>query len=173
MKKALILVCVCGFGLLLGQGNQRGTAGVVLGDAKVEIEYGRPLLNGRDWSGVELGTVWRLGANNATTLTTDRNLTIDGVAVPPGTYALLAKKVGSDAWELVVSKDVNVAGNQRDPDLDLGSVPLTSSRLNQSVEQLTIRFRKTGQETATMYVEWGDSALAAHIIAVSGLPEGS
>jgi len=173
MKKALLLVWVCGVGLLLAQGGQRGTARVELGDAKIEVDYGRPLLKGRDWSGVEVGTVWRLGANKATTLTTDRNLTIDGVAVPPGTYALLAKKVGSDSWELVINKDPNVSGNQRDTELDLASVPMTTSRLNQAVEQLTIRFQKTGQETATMFVEWGGSALASHIIAVSGLPEGS
>jgi hypothetical protein len=173
MKKALILVWVCGVGLLLAQGDQRGTARVSLGDAKIEVDYGRPLLKGRDWSGVEVGTVWRLGANKATTLTTDRNLTIDGVAVPPGTYALLAKKVGPDSWELVINKDPNVAGNQRDLDLDLASVPMTASRLSKSVEQLTIRFQKTAQERATMYVEWGESALASHIIAVSGLPEGS
>ena len=63
--------------------------GVGLG--KVTIDYSRPALKGRKMFGdqVPYGKVWRTGANMATKLTLDTDMTINGKTVPAGSYALL------------------------------------------------------------------------------------
>lgn len=85
-----------------------------VGTTTIEVSYHRPALRGRDvWK--ELGntaadTVWRLGANEATTLSFTDPVTIAGKEIPAGTYALFAKvgarKTGVDApWTLLLNKN--------------------------------------------------------------------
>ena len=61
-----------------------------LGGARVSIDYGRPAKRGRVIWGklVPLDTVWRLGANSPTILTTATDLAIGGVTIPAGAYSL-------------------------------------------------------------------------------------
>src|SRR5919107_3471114 len=57
--------------------------------AKISIEYGRPSLKGR--SEAEMmppGKEWRTGADEDTTLTTDKELMIGSLHVAAGTYTL-------------------------------------------------------------------------------------
>ena len=59
--------------------------------ANIAIEYGRPALKGR-MPGKDIdpyeGREWRTGADEATTLKTDKALQIGTLAVPAGTYTL-------------------------------------------------------------------------------------
>ena len=64
--------------------------------AKISIEYGRPHLKGRT-VGKEVapfGKEWRTGADEATTLVTDKPLTFGGsLQVPAGTYTLYMEEL--------------------------------------------------------------------------------
>src|ERR671939_825708 len=58
--------------------------------ANISIEYGRPFLKGRT-IGKEVATYgeeWRTGADEATTLKTDKPLKFGSLAVPAGTFTL-------------------------------------------------------------------------------------
>jgi tetratricopeptide (TPR) repeat protein len=56
------------------------------------------------WGGlVPYGEVWRLGANNATTLTVTDPVKIAGHDVPAGSYGLFALP-GKERWTLILSK---------------------------------------------------------------------
>src|SRR5947209_20429906 len=69
-----------------------GTAEVTLKGKKITIDYSRPSLKGRH-VGQELapyGEVWRLGANEATSLKTDVDLDINGTIITSGYYTLFA-----------------------------------------------------------------------------------
>src|SRR4051812_41493206 len=57
---------------------------------KITISYGRPYKKGRAiWGGlVPWDQIWRTGADEATTLTTDGDLTLGTLKVPKGSYAL-------------------------------------------------------------------------------------
>ena len=61
-----------------------------VGGKDVTIEYNAPSARGRKVEGglIPYGEVWRLGADSATTLTTDTNLKIGDLAVPKGVYTL-------------------------------------------------------------------------------------
>ncbi|HSG38638.1 MAG TPA: DUF2911 domain-containing protein [Thermoanaerobaculia bacterium] len=76
-----------------------------IGISSVEITYHRPAVKGRTIWGdlVPYGEVWRLGANDATTLEISDPMKIAGREVPAGKYGLFAIP-GPEAWTLILNK---------------------------------------------------------------------
>jgi hypothetical protein len=66
----------------------RKAEGTVAG-AKITINYSSPAVKGRTIWGdlVPLGQVWRAGADDATTFTTSKDITVQGQKLPAGTYS--------------------------------------------------------------------------------------
>jgi len=107
---------------------------------KVSIDYGVPVARGRAVAGAldaDLGKVWRLGANEATTLVTEADLDIGGTTVPKGTYTLFTETT-KGAWKLIVSKKTGQWGTDYDPAMDLARIPLRERTLSTPVEAHTI-----------------------------------
>jgi hypothetical protein len=72
--------------------------------ANISISYGRPSLKGREEAKLmPPGKEWRTGADEATTLTTDKNLMFGSVHLTPGSYTLYTVP-GATEWQLVISK---------------------------------------------------------------------
>src|SRR5664279_3078053 len=89
-----------------------GTASVSFADGKtVTINYSRPSVRDRKIFGglVPYGQVWRTGANSATSLKTDVDLTIGGAAVPAGSYTLYTIPSES-GWKLIINKQTGQWG---------------------------------------------------------------
>ena len=140
----------------------RGTTGIMLGGKSVSIDYGRPTLRGRDPNQlIGVGHVWRLGMNQATTLTTEGDLKFGDLDVPQGSYSLFAKKTGVEAWDLIFNKQTGQWGTQRDASKDLGSVPLTVGEGTESVEQFTIELLPGGEFS----MSWGTLRVSASFTA--------
>lgn len=76
-----------------------------VGISKVSIVYHRPAVKGRKVWGelVPLGKVWRLGANEATTVELSHDATVNGQKVPAGTYGLFAIP-NANEWTLILNK---------------------------------------------------------------------
>jgi hypothetical protein len=57
--------------------------------ATITINYGSPSVRAREIWGklVPFNQVWRVGANDATTFETDKDLTIEGAKLPAGKYS--------------------------------------------------------------------------------------
>jgi hypothetical protein len=57
--------------------------------SKITINYSSPAVKGRTIWGdlVPLGEIWRAGANDATTFTTSKDITIQGKSLAAGTYS--------------------------------------------------------------------------------------
>jgi len=124
--------------------------------ANISIEYGRPSLKGRtpgkDVDPFE-GKEWRTGADEQTTLKTDKALKFGGVTVPAGTYGLHTIPVKGE-WHLIISKRASGWGIPYPAGQDLGRVPMTMVKATAAAEQLTI----TADDTAAggaLHVEWG------------------
>lgn len=85
-----------------GRKSKNGRAEGSIDGVSVVVEYGRPSANGRDiWGGlVPFGKVWRTGADEATTITFDKNVTVEGSAVPAGSYALFTIP-GEDGCQII------------------------------------------------------------------------
>jgi len=123
--------------------------------ANLSIVYGRPYLKGRA-VGKEVapfGKVWRTGADEATTFTTDKPLKFGTLAVPAGTYTLYTLPAEKD-WHLIINKQTGQWGTQYAQDQDLGRVPMTVGATSAPVEQLTISVDDT-PGGGTLRIEWG------------------
>jgi Protein of unknown function (DUF2911) len=123
---------------------------------KVTVSYGRPYKKGRLIFGglVPYDQVWRTGADEATTLTTDGELMIGTVRVPKGTYALFTVP-GKSAWTLVVNKTAQQWGAfSYDAKEDLGRVPMKVAASLAPVEQFTIELLPAGDRKATLKLSW-------------------
>ncbi|MCA8831001.1 DUF2911 domain-containing protein [Hymenobacter pini] len=81
------------------------TATGKIGKATVTVAYSSPAVKGRAiWGGlVPYGQVWRAGANEATTFTTDQPLMVEGKALPAGTYALFVIPTEKQ-WTVIFNK---------------------------------------------------------------------
>ena len=127
---------------------------------KISIDYGQPHARGRSVAGAldaDLGKVWRLGANDATSLTTGVDLTIGNLRVPKGEYTLFAETSKDGAWKLVVNKKTKQWGTDYDATQDLGRTPVTSRTLSSPVESLTIWLIPSGDGTpkGELRFAWG------------------
>ena len=69
--------------------------------------------------------IWRAGANAATTLKTDADLTIGDLNVPAGTYTLFVDISDPAHWMLIVSKKTGEWGLAYDKTQDLGKTKMT------------------------------------------------
>ena len=137
-----------------------------VGAANVAIRYSRPSKRGRVVFGDSTvamepwGKVWRTGANEATRITTDRDLTIGGATVPAGTYTLWTQ-LDRDAWKLIINTQLLrpdnsgrlLWGTMYDQQYDLIRVPMTMSTLPSPVERLTIALEPQG-DGASLKVMW-------------------
>jgi len=128
--------------------------------AALSIEYGRPFLKNRSISTVApYGKVWRAGADEATTLKTDKALKFGTLSVPAGTYTLFAIP-GEAEWQLVINKQTGQWGTVYSQDQDLGRVPMKVGKATNAAEQLTWAIDDT-PTGAALRLDWGTTSVAA------------
>jgi hypothetical protein len=140
------------------------TAQVELKGKKVTIDYSQPSLKGRK-VGQELapyGKVWRTGANEATSLTTEVGLNIGGVKIPAGKYTLYTLPA-EGTWKLIINKQTGQWGTQYDESQDLARVDMKKSQLSQPVEQFTIAFDKKSANAAELNLDWENTRVTVAV----------
>jgi hypothetical protein len=163
MLKSIVfgLLSLAVFAATLGAQEQRKspheTISATLGGKKITISYGRPYLKGRKAVGgslVPYGEVWRTGADEATKLTTEADLTIGDLHVPNGSYALFTLPE-KDRWTLIVNKKADQWGafNYSKSD-DLGRTPLTLKQLSSPVEEFTIALEPKSSNSLLLTLKW-------------------
>jgi DUF2911 family protein len=116
-----------------------------VGDAKITIVCGRPYTKNpksaekrKIWGGlVPYGKVWRLGADEATLLTIDKDISIGGTAIAAGTYSLYLWPEEGGA-KLIVNKQTGQWGTKYDEKQDLVRIDLKKQALDKPVDQFTI-----------------------------------
>jgi Protein of unknown function (DUF2911) len=119
MKKFVVFAFLVSFCALvparadikLPQPSPGASVKTAVGTTDVTIDYHRPGVKGRKVWGelVPFGQVWRLGANDATTITFGDPVKVQGRDVPAGTYALFAIP-GADRWTLILNKQAKQWG---------------------------------------------------------------
>ena len=141
-----------------------GTAEVTLNGKKITIEYSRPFMKGRKIMGdvVPYGKVWRTGANEATALTTEADLSIGGANVPAGKYTLYTLP-SEGAWKLIINKQTGQWGTVYKEDQDLARVDMEKSKLSEPVEQFTISFKQKNADAAALVLQWETTQLSVPV----------
>lgn len=125
---------------------------------EIAVDYSRPYKKGRAIFGglVPYGTVWRTGANEATTFMVNKDITFGKTPVKAGTYTLWTLP-GADRWEVYLNGKkygwgVDMDGvAQRDPLADVAKVTVQPQPTDTLVEQFTISVE--GDPTA-LVLQW-------------------
>ena len=138
------------------------------GPSRIAISYGQPHARGRKVEGglIPLDTVWRFGANMATTLHSDVDVTLGDLKVPRGDYSLfiLYTRTG---YTLIVNRGTGQWGTDRDPPKDVGRVALASRTLAEPEPSLSIYLVPDSPDPTTGYaqlrgtlrIKWGTTEL--------------
>lgn len=134
------------------------------GPSRITITYGQPHARGRQIMGgvVPFDDVWRFGANLATILRTDVDMTLGGTSIPQGVYSLWALP-SKNGWKLIVNKQVGQWGMNYDASKDVARIPLQSRNLAEPFESFTIylipNLDKPG--SGTLKIVWEKTELTA------------
>lgn len=155
------------------------------GGSWIDIHYGRPILRGRQGifgEGEEYGQriyagapLWRVGADQTTTFTTEVDLLIGGQRLNAGEYTMFADLADPDAWTLIFTT-WGVKQNFRDDDpntlwgaygyddsKDVMRTTMTVQTVDWSLDQLQIGFVDLSGSSGTLYINWDDQMATAPI----------
>jgi hypothetical protein len=128
---------------------------IELGGEVAKLCYGRPSLRGRTMIGGDdpLGSPWRFGANEPTTLHLPFSATFGGIDLEPGSYSLYAiPETGQ--WTIVVNGNTNRWGIPLSSDVrstDIGSFVVVVTDPGRLVETLTFRFEGGGSAGSLVF----------------------
>jgi len=121
----------------------------------ISINYGRPSMRGRTIMGglVPWGKVWRTGANEATHVRTNFDMTFGGVPVTRGLYTLWTLP-SENGWKVILNKQTGQWGTRYDERQDLARFDAKVETLDAPVDTFTIGLRQTGSTSAEMALSW-------------------
>jgi len=121
------------------------------------VVYSRPQKRGRKLFGdlVAYGSIWRLGANEATEVEFFRDVKIDNKPVKKGRYTLYAL-VNEDKWTLIFNKETDTWGAFRyDSSKDVLRTTVPVEKQATITEAFSIAFQKAARG-ADMVITWDD-----------------
>ena len=126
-----------------------------LGGQLVVVTYGSPRRRGRTILGavVPYDRVWRTGANEATVILFDKDMTIGGSPVPAGAYSLWTIPQADGTVQLIINKQHGQWGTDYDPAQDLVHVPMKSSTAPSPQENFAINIAGSGN-TGELRMSW-------------------
>ena len=129
--------------------------------ANISVTYGRPYLRDRvvGESVEPMGEqVWRLGADEATTLVTDRDLMLGGAHIPAGEYTLFTQRMVGE-FHLIVNSETGQWGLSHNPEHDVAHVAMEVSDLNPPADQLTLMIGD-----GSLGFEWGQMKASVPLV---------
>jgi hypothetical protein len=131
------------------------TVKATIDGANISIEYGRPYMKGRKVEGglIPYGSIWRAGADEATTLTSDKALSLGGTQVPAGKHTLYIAAT-ADEWQLAINNQTGQWGTDYDEKQDLARVVLTKTPISPPVEQFTIQIEPASSGGGVIKFRW-------------------
>lgn len=152
---AILLAATLSAEIQLPQASPGATIVQEIGTSRVTITYHRPAVKGRKVWGdlVPYGKLWRLGANNATTLELSHDAKVGGVAVPAGKYALFAIPTASE-WTFILNKKSDQWGAYFHNAADDVARFTVKPQEAESQEWFTIHMRPKSETAIDVNVRW-------------------
>ncbi len=160
LKRLLIVLSILALGLLLysvfvenifsPRLSPKDSAKISLNDLDIKVEYNRPSKRDREVFGalVPFNKVWRTGANEASTFSTNKDLMIDGMLLKKGKYTIWTVPM-QDSWKVMLnSKQYEWGVNEKmepmwDPNYDAIELEVATEQIDSTVEKFTIAFDNT------------------------------
>ncbi|MBO1884596.1 DUF2911 domain-containing protein [Capnocytophaga sp. Marseille-Q4570] len=162
MKKITFIVCfLCGlwsFGQNFSypMASPRQVITQQFSVSQITVDYGRPSVRGRKIFGelVPYGKIWRLGANQATSITFYQPVKFGGLPVKKGDYAIFVTPEAHQ-WTVVLNYDSNAWGAYSyDPNENAieFTVPVTQTKELQ--ESLEFSFEAISNDKVNLVIRW-------------------
>ena len=157
LTSALLIAATAGIAFAQRPSPAAETSATINGK-KITIKYSAPSMRGRKIFGATDALepdnkVWRAGANEATALHTDAELTMGGLKIPPGDYTLFVW-LDPNVWKLIVNKQTGQEGTDYHEDQDLGRVPMIMSKPPAPIETYKMTVASAGGNKGTLKLEW-------------------
>lgn len=171
MKKILFLAAIAAANVTFAQTlttPQPSTTQTIkqnFGLSSIELSYSRPNAKGRTVIGdlVPFGKVWRTGANQATTLNFDDDVTIGDKKITAGKYGLLTIP-DKENWTLIITKQLDVtspaAYKEENDVVRINVKPVT---IKDKVETFTIQFMNVKASTCDLNLQWENTSVTLPI----------
>ena len=123
----------------------------------IEIAYSQPAVKGRT-IGADIapyGKVWRTGANEATTISFSKNVTLEGKALPAGKYSLYSIP-GEKEWVIIINKIAMQSGTQYNEAEDALRVTVKTDKTSPAVERFKFMIDPSGKISFV----WGEKKVS-------------
>src|SRR5262249_25244873 len=134
----------------------------------VKIDYSRPKMKGRKIFGdgadflVPYGKIWRTGANTGTTISFSRDVQVEGVAVPQGSYLIFTWPGASD-WTISFYKDVSLGGktDAYDDKQEAAKFMVKADKLAEKVETLSFQIGDLSEDnnSGKVQLSWENTSV--------------
>ena len=145
--------------------SQRQTISQNVALTKIEVSYGRPVARGRELWGrlVPWNEIWHPGADSATRVSIDHDITVEGKPLKAGEYSLWMIPREGKAWTIIFNSTAHTfhrpyVGEATEA-LRVDLMPETLSH----VESMTIDFPKVLMSEAIMRIQWGTTGVSLNI----------
>ena len=134
------------------------------GISSMQLIYSRPGMRGRKIFGdlVPFGKVWRTGANSATRIKFNDDVSIGGQPLKAGEYALYTIPKEAE-WEVIINKGSANWGTDYKQEDDILRVKVKPVKLNDAVETFTMQFDNVKSTSADLKIMWEKTAVAVPI----------
>ncbi|MBB6610541.1 DUF2911 domain-containing protein [Pontibacter sp. Tf4] len=138
------------------KGSLKSEAHGMIGNAHLTINYHSPAVRGRNiWGGlVAYDQVWVTGAHSATSLTTDKDITIGGQNLAAGKYALFTIP-GKEEWTIIINKnwEQHLADDYAEAE-DILRIKVKPETTEQHQERLRYEIVSGSNNNGTMVISW-------------------
>lgn len=147
-----------------GKKSQLATVTQLVGPAKIEIVYRRPVARGRELFGklVPYGRIWTPSADSAALFTTSTDLDVNGATLRAGRYAVWMIPDSAN-WTVVFSKVQPVFHLRLPQPSDEILRVKTSSQQADHMETLGFYFPIVDGDSAILNMHWGKTAVPIRI----------
>ena len=170
----------------------RETATALINGKKVSVEYGRPGLGGRKMSELLAQLpperIWRAGMDQATTLTTEGDISVGGKRVPAGKYTLYVHAPATGDYSLVLNSSPGIAlklifpaappavadamwprldGYEKVKDTEVLRVPLRKGVAAEPMDRFLIALAPAKDGASAITLTWGDQSWTTDVRAAS------
>ncbi len=123
---------------------------------KIKVVYSRPQIKGREIFGglIAYGSEWRLGANEATSISFYQPVGIGESNLSAGTYTIAAD-VNQDEWTIHLSTETGIWGiANRDKDQVVASVTVPTESLPSTTEALSMALHEVDDQMVHLIIQW-------------------
>ena len=138
--------------------SQSGSVWQEIANTSITVTYDRPVARGRELFGgiVPFGEIWNPGANDATAIELSRDVTINGNALPAGSYSLWAIP-DPNRWTMIFSREADVYHTPYPGEEHDALRFMVSPRLGEHMETLAFYFAAVEKKDTELRLHWGDT----------------